>query len=94
MTHPLRMSKLTLGLVAHLPPPPPSPRAPLPVSAARSSRSGQPVAGAEVTITHTESRDHRRPGYNARACAWVVRTRLTITKPGEGTRPKMASTWA
>ncbi len=93
MTHPLRMSKLTLGLVAAL--------AAAPAFAQSTSagvggqvvtRGGQPVAGAEVTITHTESGTVSRATtdaagrYNARGLRVGGPYSITITKPGEGTK--------
>jgi len=95
MTHSrcLRMSKLTLGLVAAL--------AAAPVFAQSTSagiggmvtsRSGQPVVGAEVTITHAESGTVSRAitdasgRYNARGLRVGGPYTITITKPGEGTR--------
>ncbi|HHA2431384.1 TPA: carboxypeptidase-like regulatory domain-containing protein [Stenotrophomonas maltophilia] len=56
MTHPLRMSKLTLGLVAALAAAPAFAQSTSAgVGGQVMSAAGQPVAGAEVTITHTES---------------------------------------
>src|SRR5690606_10117624 len=89
----LRMSKLTLGLVAAL--------AAAPVFAQSTSAgvggvvtgtSGQPVAGAEVTITHVESGTVSRATtdasgrYNARGLRVGGPYTVTVTKPGEGTR--------
>lgn len=89
----LRMSKLTLGLVAAL--------AAAPVFAQSTSAgvggqvtttSGQPVAGAEVTITHVESGTVSRATtdaagrYNARGLRVGGPYTITITKPGEGTK--------
>ncbi len=95
MTHPrrLRMSKLTLGLVAAL--------AAAPVFAQNTSsgvgglvtaHNGQPVAGAEVTITHVESGTVSRATtddagrYNARGLRVGGPYSITITKSGEGTK--------
>ncbi|MEQ4575035.1 MAG: TonB-dependent receptor, partial [Gammaproteobacteria bacterium] len=87
------MSKLTLGLVAAL--------AAAPVFAQSTSAgvggqvtttSGQPVAGAEVTITHVESGTVSRATtdaagrYNARGLRVGGPYTITITKPGEGTK--------
>nr|WP_269450828.1 TonB-dependent receptor [Stenotrophomonas sp. MMGLT7] len=95
MNHPrrIRMSKLTLGLVAAL--------ATAPVFAQSTSAGvgglvttsgGQPVAGAEVTITHAESGTVSRATtdaagrYNARGLRVGGPYTITITKPGEGTK--------
>lgn len=95
MTHPrqFRMSKLTLGLVAAL--------AAAPVFAQSTSAgvggqvtttSGQPVAGAEVTITHVESGTVSRVTtdeagrYTARGLRVGGPYSITITKSGEGTK--------
>lgn len=94
MTQPrrLRMSKLTLGLVAAL--------AAAPVFAQSTSagvgglvtHDGQPVVGAEVTITHVESGTVSRAStdasgrYNARGLRVGGPYTITITKPGEGTK--------
>ncbi|WP_259151000.1 TonB-dependent receptor [Xanthomonas sp. 3793] len=95
MTHPrcLRMSKLTLGLVAAL--------AAAPVFAQSTSAGvaglvtssgGQPVPNAEVTITHVESGTVSRATtdasgrYNARGLRVGGPYTITITKPGEGTK--------
>ncbi|CBA15787.1 putative tonb-dependent outer membrane receptor oar-like protein [Xanthomonas albilineans GPE PC73] len=88
----LRMSKLTLGLVAVL--------AAAPVFAQSTSagvgglvtHAGQPVVGAEVTITHVESGTVNRVStdasgrYNARGLRVGGPYTITITKPGEGTK--------
>jgi hypothetical protein len=56
------------------------------------SAAGQPVAGAEVTITHTESGTVSRATtdasgrYNARGLRVGGPYTITITKPGEGTK--------
>lgn len=89
----LRMSKLTLGLVAAL--------AAAPAFAQSTSagvgglvtdNGGQPVAGAEVTITHVESGTVSRATTDA-AGRWTSRGlrvggpyTITINKPGEGTK--------
>lgn len=89
----LRMSKLTLGLVAAL--------AAAPAFAQSTSAGvgglvtgsgGQPVTGAEVTITHVESGTVSRATTDA-AGRWTSRGlrvggpyTITITKPGEGTK--------
>lgn len=95
MTHPnrLRLSKLTLGLVAAL--------AAAPVFAQSTSagvggvvttNSGQPVSGAEVTITHVESGTVSRATtdeagrYTARGLRVGGPYSITITKSGEGTK--------
>ncbi len=95
MTHSrcLRMSKLTLGLMAAL--------AAAPAFAQSTSAgvggqvtgaAGAPVAGAEVTITHTESGTVSRATtdasgrYNARGLRVGGPYTITITKSGEGTR--------
>lgn len=94
MTQPrrLRMSKLTLGLVAAL--------AAAPVFAQSTSagvgglvtHDGQPVVGADVTITHAESGTVSRATtdasgrYNARGLRVGGPYTITITKPGEGTK--------
>lgn len=87
------MSKLTLGLVAAL--------AAAPVFAQSTSagiggmvtsKGGQPVVGAEVTITHAESGTVSRAitdasgRYNARGLRVGGPYTITITKPGEGTK--------
>ncbi|MGH8078013.1 MAG: carboxypeptidase regulatory-like domain-containing protein, partial [Lysobacter sp.] len=94
MTHPnrVRMSKLTLGLLAVL--------AAAPVFAQSTSAGvggrvvgadGQPVAGAEVTIVHTESGTVSRAvtgpdgRYNARGLRVGGPYTITINKAGAGT---------
>lgn len=94
MTHPnrVRMSKLTLGLLAVL--------ATAPVFAQSTSAGvagrvlgadGQPVAGAEVTIVHTESGTVSRAvtgadgRYNARGLRVGGPYTITTTKAGAGT---------
>lgn len=93
MNHPLRMSKLTLGLVAALAAAPAFAQS---TSAGLggqvTSNAGAPVVGAEVTITHTESGTVSRATTDAsgRYVARGLRVggpySVTITKPGEGTR--------
>ena len=94
MTHPnsVRLSKLTLGLLAVL--------ATAPVFAQSTSAGvagrvvgadGQPVVGAEVTITHTESGTVSRAvtdadgRYNARGLRVGGPYVITTTKEGAGT---------
>lgn len=92
-TRRLRLSKLTLGLVAVL--------AAAPAFAQSTSAgvggvvlgaNGQPVVGAEVVITHVESGTVSRATtdasgrYNARGLRVGGPYTITITKPGEGTR--------
>ncbi len=102
MTHPrpFRMSKLTLGLVAAL--------AAAPVFAQSTSAgvggvvtttAGAPVAGAEVTITHSESGTVSRattrttPVATPRAaCASAARTPSPSPSRAKAPRPKTAST--
>lgn len=93
MTHPFRMSKLTLGLVAALAAAPAFAQSTSAgVGGQVVSRAGQPVAGAEVTITHTESGTVSRATtdaagrYNARGLRVGGPYSITITKPGEGTK--------
>ena len=95
MTHPnrVRLSKLTLGLLAAL--------ATAPVFAQATSAGvggtvtrtdGQPVAGAEVVITHVESGTVSRATtdasgrYTARGLRVGGPYTVTITKSGEGTK--------
>ncbi|WP_449467206.1 TonB-dependent receptor [Stenotrophomonas humi] len=94
MNHPhIRMSKLALGLVVAL--------AAAPAFAQSTSagvggqvinNGGQPVVGAEVTITHVESGTVSRATtdaagrYNARGLRVGGPYSITITKPGEGTK--------
>ena len=93
MTHPFRMSKLTLGLVAALAAAPAFAQSTSAgVGGQVMSAAGQPVAGAEVTITHTESGTVSRATtdaagrYNARGLRVGGPYSITITKPGEGTK--------
>ena len=89
----LRMSKLSLGLVAAL--------AAAPAFAQSTSagvgglvtdNGGQPVAGAEVTITHVESGTVSRATtdaagrYNARGLRVGGPYQITVTKAGSGTK--------
>lgn len=90
--HRVRLSKLSLGLIVAL--------AAAPVFAQSTSSgvgglvtgaNGQPVAGAEVTITHVESGTVSRATtdasgrYNARGLRVGGPYTVTITKAGEGT---------
>ncbi|WMJ68601.1 carboxypeptidase regulatory-like domain-containing protein [Stenotrophomonas sp. 24(2023)] len=93
MTHPLRMSKLTLGLVAALAAAPAFAQSTSAgVGGQVVSAAGAPVAGAEVTITHVESGTVSRAvtdasgRYNARGLRVGGPYTITITKPGEGTK--------
>ncbi len=93
MTHPLRMSKLTLGLVAALAAAPAFAQSTSAgVGGQVTSAAGTPVAGAEVTITHTESGTTSRATTDAsgRYAARGLRVggpyTITINKPGEGTK--------
>jgi len=91
--HRVRLSRLSLGLIVAL--------AAAPVFAQSTSSgvgglvtgtSGQPVAGAQVTITHVESGTVSRAAtdasgrYNARGLRVGGPYTITITKEGEGTR--------
>ena len=89
----LRMSKLTLGLVAALAAAPAFAQSTSSgVGGTVTSNAGQPVAGAEVTITHVESGTVSRATTDAsgRYAARGLRVggpyTINITKPGEGTR--------
>ncbi|ROP79695.1 carboxypeptidase family protein [Stenotrophomonas rhizophila] len=95
MTHSrcLRMSKLTLGLVAALAAAPAFAQSTSAgVGGQVTSASGSPVAGAEVTITHTESGTVSRATtdaagrYNARGLRVGGPYTITINKSGEGTK--------
>lgn len=93
MTHPLRMSKLTLGLVAALAAAPAFAQSTSAgVGGQVMSAAGQPVVGAEVTITHTESGTVSRATtdasgrYTARGLRVGGPYTITITKPGAGTK--------
>ena len=93
MTHPLRMSKLTLGLVAALAAAPAFAQSTSAgVGGQVTSAAGAPVVGAEVTITHTESGTVSRATTDAsgRYAARGLRVggpyTITINKPGEGTK--------
>ena len=91
--HRARLSKLSLGLIVAL--------AAAPAFAQSTSAGvggqvtgagGQPVAGAEVTIVHTESGTVSRATtdasgrYNARGLRVGGPYTITVTKAGEGTR--------
>jgi len=87
------MSKLTLGLVAALAAAPAFAQSTSAgVGGTVLSNSGQPVAGAEVVITHQESGTVSRAStdasgrYNARGLRVGGPYTITITKPGEGTK--------
>jgi len=87
------MSKLTLGLVAALAAAPAFAQSTSAgVGGQVTSASGAPVAGAEVTITHTESGTVSRATtdasgrYNARGLRVGGPYTITITKSGEGTK--------
>ncbi|MCC8556285.1 TonB-dependent receptor [Xanthomonas hortorum] len=95
MTHPrcLRMSKLTLGLVAALAAAPVFAQSTSAgVAGVVTSSAGQPVPNAEVTITHVESGTVSRATtdasgrYNARGLRVGGPYTITITKSGEGTK--------
>jgi len=92
MTH-LRMSKLTLGLVAALAAAPAFAQSTSAgVGGQVTSAAGSPVVGAEVTITHTESGTVSRATtdasgrYNARGLRVGGPYTITINKAGEGTK--------
>jgi hypothetical protein len=87
------MSKLALGLVAALAAAPAFAQSTSAgVGGLVTNNGGSPVAGAEVTITHTESGTVSRATtdasgrYNARGLRVGGPYTITITKPGEGTR--------
>ncbi len=89
----LRMSKLTLGLMAVLAAAPAFAQSTSAgVGGQVMSAAGQPVAGAEVTITHVESGTVSRAvtdaagRYNARGLRVGGPYTITITKSGEGTK--------
>lgn len=89
----LRMSKLTLGLVAALAAAPAFAQSTSAgVGGQVTSAAGSPVVGAEVTITHTESGTVSRATtdgagrYNARGLRVGGPYTITITKSGEGTK--------
>ncbi len=96
MNHPprrIRMSKLTLGLVAALATAPAFAQSTTAgVGGQVTGPGGQPVAGAEVTITHAESGTVSRAvtdasgRYNARGLRVGGPYTITITKSGEGTK--------
>jgi hypothetical protein len=89
----LRMSKLSLGLIAALAAAPAFAQSTSAgVGGLVTSNQGQPVAGAEVIITHTESGTVSRATtdasgrYNARGLRVGGPYTVTVTKPGEGTK--------
>lgn len=93
MNHTLRMSKLTLGLLTVLAAAPAFAQSTSAgVGGQVVSSAGAPVAGAEVTITHTESGTVSRATtddagrYSARGLRVGGPYTITITKPGEGTK--------
>ncbi len=94
MNHPrFRMSKLALGLVAALAAAPAFAQSTSAgVGGQVTSAAGQPVTGAEVTITHVESGTVSRATtdaagrYNARGLRVGGPYTITITKSGEGTK--------
>ena len=93
MNHTLRMSKLTLGLLTVLAAAPAFAQSTSAgVGGQVVSSAGAPVAGAEVTITHTESGTVSRATtdaagrYNARGLRVGGPYTISITKPGEGTK--------
>ena len=89
----LRMSKLTLGLVAALAAAPAFAQSTSSgVGGTVLSSAGEPVVGAEVVITHVESGTVSRATtdasgrYNARGLRVGGPYTITIAKPGEGTK--------
>lgn len=89
----LRMSKLTLGLAIALAAAPAFAQSTSSgVGGTVTSAAGQPVAGAEVTITHVESGTVSRATtdasgrYSARGLRVGGPYTITINKPGEGTK--------
>ena len=92
-TRRLRMSKLTLGLVAALAAAPAFAQSTSAgVGGLVTNNGGQPVAGAEVVITHVESGTVSR-AFTDEAGRWTSRGlrvggpyTITVTKPGEGTK--------
>ncbi|KGM55958.1 Oar protein [Lysobacter daejeonensis GH1-9] len=87
----VRMSKLTLGLLAALAAAPAfAQQTSAGVGGVVTSADGRPVAGAEVTITHVESGTVSRATtdasgrYNARGLRVGGPYTITITKAGEG----------
>lgn len=94
MNHPrIRMSKLALGLVAALAAAPAFAQSTSAgVGGQVTNNGGQPVVGAEVTITHVESGTVSRATtdasgrYNARGLRVGGPYTITITKSGEGTK--------
>lgn len=88
----VRMSKLTLGLLAALAAAPAfAQQTSAGVGGVVTGADGRPVAGAEVTITHVESGTVSRATtdasgrYNARGLRVGGPYSITITKSGEGT---------
>ena len=93
MTHrtPVRMSRLTLGLLAALAAAPAFAQSTSSgITGSVTDTSGQPVAGAEVVITHVESGTVSRSTtdasgrYNARGLRVGGPYSITITKAGTG----------
>ena len=91
--HRVRYSKLALGLIAALAVAPAFAQSTSSgVGGQVMSASGQPVVGAEVTITHTESGTVSRATtdasgrYNARGLRVGGPYTITVTKAGEGTK--------
>lgn len=88
----LRMSKLTLGSAVALAAAPAFAQSTSSGGGLVTSGSGQPVAGAEVTITHVESGTVSRATtdatgrWNSRGLRVGGPYTITITKPGEGTK--------
>ncbi|SDY33862.1 Carboxypeptidase regulatory-like domain-containing protein [Lysobacter sp. yr284] len=89
----VRMSKLTLGLLAVLATAPAFAQSTSAgVNGTVTSANGQPVVGAEVTITHVESGTVSRATtdasgrYNARGLRVGGPYTINITKEGEGTK--------
>ena len=92
MTHrtSVRLSKLSLALVAALAAAPVFAQSTSAGLAGQVTAAGQPVAGAEVTITHVESGTTNRVvtdasgRYNARGLCVGGPYTITVTKPGTG----------
>ncbi len=89
----VRLSRLSLGLIAALAVAPAFAQSTSAgVGGVVTNNSGQPVAGAEVVITHVESGTVSRATtdasgrYNARGLRVGGPYEITITKAGEGTR--------
>ena len=93
MTHrtSVRLSKLSLALVAALAAAPVFAQSTSAGVAGQVTAAGQPVAGAEVTITHVASGTTNRVvtdatgRYNARGLRVGGPYTITVTKPGTGT---------